>query len=165
MWPGVWTSVMRSAADLEHVARVVQREIGVRASGDTLHAERLRPLHVHLGRDVVARQERGDALDLVAHHLTADVVRVVVRREHAGESHPVGVEDRDELVDPVRGIDRHCFAGLTVTEQVHEVDHLPGDGIAAREVAPGEQLAEVEASRRWLPFLHTLLRVRRRLRP
>ena len=145
VWPGVWMSVIADRADLDDVARLVQHEIGVRAAGDALHAERFGRLHVDLGGDVGAAEQLGDALDAQAHHVPADVIGVVVGGEHAGEAHPVGAEDLDELVDAVGGIDQHGLAGLAVADEVDEVDHLLGDPVGAREVAPGEQLAEVQA--------------------
>ena len=57
---------------------------------------------------------------------------------------PVGVEHLDELLDAVRGVDRNGLARLAVADEVHEVDHLPRDRIVTREVAPGEELAEVQ---------------------
>ena len=87
----------------------------------------------------------GDPLDAQAHHLPAHVIGVVVGREHTGESHPVGAQDLDELVDPVGRVDHHGLAGLAITDEVGEVDHLLGDPIGASEVATGEQLAEVQA--------------------
>ena len=93
-----------------------------------------------------ARARRcGDALDPQAHHLAADVVGVVVGHEHAGEAHPVGAEDLDELVDAVGRVDHHGLARLAVADEVREVDHLLRDPIGAREVAAREQLAEVQA--------------------
>ena len=144
MWPGVCTSVIAQVADLEHVARRVHDQIGVRAAGDALHAERFGCLDVHLGRDVVAREQRGDALDREAHHVPADMVGVVVGGEHAGEAHPVGVEELDQLVDAIGRVDRDRLTRRPVAEQVHEVDHLAGDRVAGREVAAREQLPEVE---------------------
>ncbi len=62
------------------------------------------------------------------------------------EAHPVVVEDLDQLVDAVRGVDRDGLALLAVADEVHEVHHLARDRVVTREVASGEELAEVEAA-------------------
>ena len=109
-----------------------------------LHAPRFFGLHVHLHVDVGEREQLGDALDRPAAEVTADVIGVVVRDEHAGEAHAVGAEDVDELARAVRGVDRDRLAGLAVADEVDEVDHLLRDRIVTREVPPREQLPEVE---------------------
>ena len=50
--------------------------------------------------------------------------------------------------DVVGRVDDHRLAGLAVADQVDEVDHLAGQRVVAGDVAPGEQLAEVEPRRR-----------------
>ena len=51
----------------------------------------------------------------------------------------------DEVVDGVRRVDEHALAGGPVADGVDEVDHLGGDRVVDGEVAPRQELAEVEA--------------------
>ena len=74
------------------------------------------------------------------------MVGVVVRRQHPGDPHAVGRRGVEQVVDRVRRIDEQALAGRPVADQVGEVDHLRGERVADREVAAGEQLAEVEPS-------------------
>ena len=109
VWPGVWTSSIVDAADGDRVARRRGRRARSRrcpvvrathgASSRCTWTGQLDPL-----------EQRGDALDRVAHHRAADVVGVVVRGEHAGDRHAVGLDGVDEVVDGVRRVDEHALA-------------------------------------------------------
>src|SRR5439155_7207972 len=132
-------------ADGHDVAAVVEHEIGVEEPDAALDPLSLGPLHVQLHRDVVHREELADPLDAVPHDVAADVIRVVMGAERAGQSHAVGGRHLDELTGPVRGIDDDRFAFLAVTDEVHEVDHLTGEHVVTREIASREELTEVEA--------------------
>ncbi len=84
------------------------------------------------------REQLGDTGDRPAADRTANVIRVVMRDEHSGEAHTVGGEQLDELGGRVRGV--HCdrVAGLSIADEVHEVDHLPGDLVGLCEVSACE---------------------------
>ena len=73
------------------------------------------------------------------------MIGVVVGNERAGDAHAVSSRGLDELAHAVRGVDRQRVSGFPVADEVREVDHLPGNGISAGEIAPREQLAEVQA--------------------
>ena len=89
-------------------------------------------------------EQASDALDRVTHHRSPDVVLVVVRRQHAADRHAVGLDGVDEVIHGVRRVDEHALSGRAVTDGVHEVHHLAGDRVPDGEVAPREELAEVQ---------------------
>ncbi len=142
--PGCVQEPDRHVAGADLVAAVVHDEVGVGRAGHALDPRRLGPLHVERRRHVVHGEELARALDRVAHEVAADVIGVVVGDERAGDAHAVGRRGLDELAHAVRGVDGQCVSRFPIADEVREVDHLPGDGIVAGEVAPGEQLAEVE---------------------
>ena len=125
--PGVWISVTSIDADPHDVAGIVDGEVVVANPGGALHPRHFVSLHVNGAID--AFEQRGDALDGVAHHRSADVVGVVVRREHAAHGHAVGGHSGDHIVDCVGRIDQEAFARRSISDRVDEVDHLLGDGI------------------------------------
>ncbi len=143
--PGRVEEPDRHVAGADLVPAVVHDEIGVGRTGHALDPRRLRRLHVERRRHVVHVEELARAFDRVTHEVAADVIGVVVRDEGAGDAHTVGRRDLDELAHAVRGVDGQRVSGFPVADEACEVDHLPGDGIVAGEVAPGEQLAEVQA--------------------
>ena len=73
------------------------------------------------------------------------MVGVIVGDERARDAHAVGLRRVDELTHPVRRVDGERVARLPVADEVHEVDHLLGDQIVTREIAPREQLTEIQA--------------------
>ena len=85
-----------------------------------------------------------DAFDVETHHRAADVVGVVVRRQHTRHPHVVGCRGVEQLADRVRRIDEQALAGRPVADQIGEVDHLRGDRITDGEVTPRQQLPEVQ---------------------
>ena len=99
---------------------------------------------VDVHRDADPLQQLGKSLELEAHHRPADVVGVVVGDQHPGQPHPVGLEGVEQIAGGVGGIHHHRVAGLPVADQVGEVAHLLSYRVGSGEVAPGEQLAEVE---------------------
>ena len=129
-------------ADREHVACAMSNEVPAVDFRRAHHPIDL--IFVDVNRNVVGFKEVRDAIDPVTHHRTPDVVRVVVGREDARQCHPIGSDDRQQFVHGVGRIDDHAVPCLLVAEQVDVVDHLRGETIAHREVAAGEQLAEVE---------------------
>ena len=100
---------------------------------------------LHVDGDLGHLEQAGDALDAPPHHVAADVVGVVVGGQDPDALHAVGRQHAEQLVDAVGGVDDHRLAGLPVSDQVDEVDHLPGHLVVGGEVPPGQQLAEVEA--------------------
>ena len=64
------------------------------------------------------------------------MVRMVVGDQGADHVHPVGGGDGEEIGHPVGGVDDHGLAGITVADEVGEVDHLRGERVAHREVLP-----------------------------
>jgi len=96
-------------------------------------------------RDGDELEESGDAGDVVAEEVAADVIGVVVGGEDAGESHAVGLEHLDDLARGIGRVDRDGFTAHPVADQVDEVHHLAGERITLGEVATGEELAEVQA--------------------
>ena len=96
-------------------------------------------------RNLHQLEQIGDARDLVAEQVAPDVIGVVVGGQHAGEAHSLVREDVDHLARCVGGIDGDDLTSLAVTDQVDEVHHLESQGIADGEIAPCQQLAEVQA--------------------
>lgn len=135
----------RHGSDVHGVARGVEHKIGVGRARHAFDAVRLFGLYVHLRGDSVDREELGESFDGPAAEISAHMIRVVVGHEHVGESQAVGADDVDEFPHAVRGVDRDGLARLAVAHEVHEVHHLLGDRIRRGEVAPGEQLTEVQA--------------------
>ena len=106
------------------------------------HPRDLGPLHMN--RAIDPFEQRGDALDRVAHHRPADMIRVVVRGQHSADDHAVGGHGVDHLVDGVGRVNQEALAGGAIADRIDEVDHLLGERIAGSEVATRQQLAEVE---------------------
>ena len=50
----------------------------------------------------------------------------------------------DEVGDGIGRVDEQAFARRAVADRVDEVDHLLSEHVAGGEVAPGQQLSEVE---------------------
>jgi hypothetical protein len=131
-------------AHLENVVGVVLHEIVLADAGGSHDPWRLVSLDMDRHRDAL-QQIRHTGDDVAAEEVPPDVVGVVMGGEGADEMHAIGFEQVDEFARGVGGIDGNCFAGLLVTDEVDEVDHLAGDPIAHGDVATGEKLAEVEA--------------------
>ena len=130
------------AADQNHVAGAAGSQVVGADAGRALHPGEL--VLVHVDRDVMGRQEGGDALDVVAEEGSADMVGVVVGDEGPGDAHAIGFGGDHEVGHPVGGIDHEAFPGGTVADEVGEVDHLAGHGVVVGEVASAEQLAEIQ---------------------
>ena len=80
----------------------------------------------------------------MAEEVAADVIGVIVGGEHAGEAHPVGLEEAEDLARGVGRIDRDGLAARTVPDEVHEVHHLASYRVMVRDVAADKQLAEIK---------------------
>ncbi len=104
-------------------------------------------------------EQCGDALDRVSHHRAADVVGVIMGHERPGHRHPVVADRGDQIVDRVGRVDEQALAGAAVADGVDEVDHLLGQRVVGGEIAPREQLAEIQigfAHRPTLALMSTL---------
>ena len=84
-------------------------------------------------------------LHVVAHHVSADMVGVIVGGKCPGEDHAVGRHHLEQTGDVIGGVDDYGFTRLSVADQIDEVHHLAGDRIMGSEVTSCKQLAEVEA--------------------
>lgn len=131
-------------ADLHHITGVVAGEHVGPETGRLRDELDLRALQ--MDRHVDPVEQTGDAIDLVTHHVPADVVGVIVGSEHADEAHLVCLQDVEQVTNVVGRVDDDGFTGLPIPDEVTEVDHLSSDQIPGREVSAAEQLAEVEAS-------------------
>ena len=85
------------------------------------------------------------AFDGVTHHLSANMIGVIVGCEHTGKFHVISGEHIDNALHVVGRIDGDGFAGLAIADEVDEVHHLPGERIGRRDVATSKQLAEIDA--------------------
>ncbi len=130
------------ATHAHHVATVVLDEMIGTHAGGSLDPRRL--VAIDVDRHVDAFEESGHPFDAMTHHRAADVVGVVMGRQHAGDAHTVGGGDVDEFVDAVGGIDHDALAGGPITDEVDEVHHLVGERIGRREIVSGQKLAEVD---------------------
>ena len=90
-------------------------------------------------------QQLGYPDDVGAHHGTTHVVRVVVGGQRTGAKHVIGRQDVEDAVDVIGRVNHYGLAGLPITDEVDEVDHLAGHRILGGEVPAGQELAEVEA--------------------
>ena len=104
----------------------------------------------------------------------ADMVRVVVRAQHAGQLHAVGLDDVEQVLHRVGRVDHDGLARRAVADEVDEVDHLAGHQVALGEVAARESCLKYSRGpsgthlthRRHLPFrLATRIRAGQRLEP
>ena len=94
--PGKIVVVDTDRRHLDDVVVVVRGQVGGRQPGHPRHVVGLGALHVDRHR--VRPDQLRDADEVEAHHRAADVVGVVVRGQHPGQAHAVGVEGREQLV-------------------------------------------------------------------
>ena len=97
-----------------------------------------------MDRDVAGFEKVGDSVDAMTHHRTTDVIGVVMGGKDAGELHSVGLDDSQEFIDGIGRINDHALFADFVAEKIDVIDHLSGESVADREVAPRQELAEVE---------------------
>ena len=90
---------------------------------------------VGVDRDCGLLQERGDADDRVAEEVASDMIGMMVRGEHARETHAIRIEDGENRSGVVSRVDRHRLTGFAVADEIDEIHHLLGDGILTGEVA------------------------------
>lgn len=130
-------------ADGRLVAGLVGDEVLTADGRHLLHPLELVALHVD--RDVELLQECRDPFDPQPHHRAADMVRVVMGCKHPDRTHPVPLDGLDYRHDVIGRVHQQAFAGLTIADNVHEVDHLAGELVVDAEVPSGEQLPKVQA--------------------
>jgi fatty acid desaturase len=132
----------RNLADQELVPTRVLDQISGLDTGDPSDPLGLLGLDVHRHRPT--SQQLTHARDLVAHHVAAHMIRVVVGGQRPDQPHSVLVENGQDVVNPVGRVDHHRVTGLSIADQVDEVHHLAGQRVVDGDVSPGEKLAEVE---------------------
>ena len=142
VWPGVWISSTStwptcSTSPLWWATRSAAPD-----AGRALHPGHLVGLDVD--RHLHLLEQGADPFERPPAHLPAEVIGVEVGPQHAGQPHAVGLEDVEEVLHGVGGVDGHRLTGLAVADEVDEVDHLAGHHVAVREVAAREQLPEVQ---------------------
>ena len=108
--PGVWTRVMGTAPTVTtSPPRWVDQFVGADTGGAGDPGGLVR-LDVHGHRRHL--EQTGDPLDAPPHHVAADVVGVEVGGQGTDAFHPVGLEDPEELVHAVGGVDDDRLTGL-----------------------------------------------------
>ncbi len=130
----------RNGANSHDVTRLVLNEIRARQATRAHHPRRLVGMHVY-GHTGHPYEFRG-ALDGVPHHPSAHVVWVVVRRENAHHTHPLGRNPVNDSSDVIGGIDEDTFARCCIADCIDMVGHLGGDGIFDSEVSARQPLTE-----------------------
>lgn len=99
---------------------------------------------IDVDRHIGDLEEARNSLDAVPHHRSADVIGVIVGGQHSGQGHVIGSRERHEIVHRVGRIDNEAPTTSAVADEIDEVGHLTGEGVADGEVDAGLQLAEVE---------------------
>ena len=72
------------------------------------------------------------------------MIRVVVRDQRGGDPVAVRLGDVQQTADIPGGIHDDRLALHGITDQVHEIRHLPGGRLMARDLLSGQELAEVK---------------------
>jgi glutamate-5-semialdehyde dehydrogenase len=99
---------------------------------------------VHMYRTVDDLEQIGDTGEREAEDGSADVIGVVVRREHADHAHAICTDHVDQCGRVVCRIDQHALTRFAIADGVHEVHHLLGELVGLRKVTTRQKLAEVE---------------------
>ncbi len=131
--------------DLAHrdlVAAGVADQVGVGHARDFGDQVGLVILYVHRHRRQL--EQISDATDGVTHHVATNVIWVVVSAERPSEFHLVLFEHIQNALGVIGRIDHHGLASSTVADEIDEVDHLLSDRVGRSDVAPGQQLSEVQ---------------------
>ena len=128
--------------EFEDGATVHLAQITVRYSGDDLEAVGFVPIDPD--RHPLTLEQLGQTVDLEAEEIAADVVRMVMG--HQGADHLVAVFRRPvEQPHNIPGrVDDDRLAAGRITDQVHEIGHLPRHRMGGRNLLAGQQLLEVE---------------------
>ena len=141
--PGVWIISTATCPTCTTSPLWCADQVGPTDAGRALHPGHLFGLDVD--RHLHLLEQGADPLERPPAHLPAEVIRVEVGPQDAGQPHAVGRQDVEQVLHRVGGVDRHRLAGLAVADEVDEVDHLAGHHVALGEVATGQQLAEIQA--------------------
>ena len=78
------------------------------------------------------------AFDGVSHHVSSDMVWVVVASHYACNAHSVCFGDVDEVSNGVGRIDDHTFACGSISNEISEIDHLLCNGVIDTKVSAAE---------------------------
>jgi hypothetical protein len=113
---------VNSSLDLQEVLEAIAHEVAAAGARHPLDPRRL--VVVHMDGHRVECEQLAHAADLVAHHVAAHVVGVVMRGERTRDLHPVAGGHVEDAADVVGGVDSHRLARVAVADQVREVDHL-----------------------------------------
>ena len=120
------------------VVGLVLHEIRLRQARHERDPIRFRLVDVGFTR--VALDERGEALDVVAHHVPTDVIGVIVGDERSDDLHIVRGGDLQDPGDIPRRVDHEALSRVRVAYEVDEVLHRGRDLVAGTEVPPSEEL-------------------------
>lgn len=141
MCPGV-QQLDLDVADAHLVAVLMRGQVRHRNLCDPRNP--LRFMGIDVNRDADPLQQLCEALEFESHHRPAHMIGVVMRHQHAGQSHAVAFDGVEQIAGGVGRVDHHGVAGLPVTDQIREIAHLGGHRVPDREIASGEQLAEIQ---------------------
>ena len=130
------------AAHRHPVAGLVGLDVAAVQARDLDDPGGLQPVGVY--RAGVDRHQGGEPFDGHAEDVAAYMIRVVVRDQRAGDAHAVRRGGVDDALDVPGGVHHQALTGVAVTDEVHEVLHLPGEGVCLTDVAPAEELPEIE---------------------
>ena len=72
------------------------------------------------------------------------MVGVIVSGKYTGEGHVVFLDDSQDVIDCVCGIDHHTFASVSVANEIDEVDHLVRKRITRCKVPSAQELSEIQ---------------------
>ncbi len=96
-------------ADLDRIARLDLDQVGIRQARDLLDAVGLVLVHIDFRLDLF--EHLGGALDILAHHAPAQMIRVIVRQQQLVDLVAFRLGVFADRVDVPRGIDdRHLLA-------------------------------------------------------
>ncbi len=129
-------------ADVDHVVMVMADQVGGADPGGAPYPFGFVAVYVYRNLDTgeqILQAGQGEA-----EHVATDVIGMVVRDQHTGEPHTIVGKGGEDVVDRVRRVDHDRVPSFLIADQIGEVDHLSRYRIADREVAPGQQLTEVQ---------------------
>ncbi len=132
-------------AHLHHLTAAVAHQLGVGDMRDLLDELGLGALHMN--RHGCEFEQLLNTLDGITHHLSTDMIGVVVGGDGTHEFHAIGGERLKDAGDVVGRVDHDGLTGLAVAHEIHEIHHLLGQWVGAGDVAARQQLAEVQAIR------------------
>jgi len=95
-------------------------------------------MFIYVDWDLNLLEQCAHAFDGVSHHVSSDMVWVVVASHNARNSHSVCFGDVDEVSNGVGRVYHHTFAGGSISNEIGEVDHLLGNGVVGAKVSAAE---------------------------